>query len=762
MKKVVTLVLVIVLLAGLLSGCSGYGGLKVSLDKKDALEPSLFLTNQCDITYDGEGTGSSPWFKVNTGYANDPHVNFNFKQYLQLTGRGSVSSDTYKYIVLKIKTKNCNDNSFMLFANTGDMMSPDPNIFRSAFYDNTSSDWNYVMFDFSDSGLTGDYSYFRFDFEKTATSVGESCCVAEMIFLKTEGEALKFISTKSAMDRSLTDDEKKTVDGLLSKYKVRAPAEFTDYKRKTAAKEDSGLTLKFNHSFTRIAQEDTGAGGTDTYCMYLAKNELEACQLVLTAKEARDGLTVEVSDFTFENGSETLKTQGYDGTYFEVEGEHVIDPIPPLSGSFGVEKNTSKSLVIKTGTQTDSKPGAYKATVNVKNSSGEVVKTADIFAYVWDFVLPEETSCRTLMDLGWYGIYSYHECYEGDDGVLYKMYYDLLLENRVCAYNIPYNTNDGLFTDERVLPYLDNPRVRAFQAVGWKTDLNETNVKNAYSFLSQKPEWLDKAYFYPIDEPLTKSMLDDVNRYGQLLKENFPGYKLITPMHYTEDLSGDGTVDYFEYVKDSVTAWCPHNFFFSTWKDYMSNPKTYIGITPLIEKKLGEFPDRIKKEQQEGDEVWWYVTRVPNMPEATLLINCDAIGSRELFWLQKLYGIDHFLYYAVNDWSFKEYNYGVDPKFEIVNGNVKSYGNGVLVYCGKPYGINGPVESMRLELVRDGIEDFEYLTMLESMIGKESTDLIVRTVARSLTDWNKDTEAFSDLRIKLGTMIEAMAGSSAS
>ena len=756
MKKAVALLLTLSMVICLFTGCNNASGaIKVSLNNKSALESTLFLANECEISYNGSGTGSSPWFTTNVEYASDPYCAFNFQQYLTLTGRKNINSVEYPFVVLKMKSKNCNDNSFYLFANVNGNLFPDANLYRCSYYDNTSDDWCYVLFDFSASELQGDYSFFRFDFEKTATTKGEACCVGEMIFLKTEKDALSYMK-KTASGKDFTAAEQKELDKLLKDYRSSAPAAYTSYKPVKAPNEDSSLIMKFNHSFTRTAEEDISASGTDTYCMYLAKNELEACQLILTAKETREGLTLEVSEFVNEDGSAKLPADVFEGTYFEVEGENVIDPLPPLSGSFNVSKNKSKSFVIKTGTKADSKEGLYKATVNVKNGLGDVVKTAEIFTYVWNFELPEATSCKTLMDLSWYNVYAYHELYEGDGGILYQKYYDYLLENRVCSYNIPYNTNDGQFGDDRVISYLNNPRVTAFQALGWKTDLNDANVTAAYSYLSQKAEWLEKSYFYPVDEPLNTGMLDTVNRNGEILKKNFPGYKMIIPMHYTEDLAGDGSVDYFEYVKEYVNVWCPHNFFFSTWKDYLSNPKTYIYMTPLIEKKLGEFPERMKKEQEGGDEVWWYVTRVPNGPEATVLINCEGVGSRELFWLQKLFNIDGFLYYMCNEWAFKENNYGIDPKFEVVNGTVKSYGNGVLIYCGKPYGIDGPVGCLRLEIVRDGIEDFEYLTMLKNKLGEEKVNLIIRSLATSLTDWNHDAELFTETRIALGNMLSAL------
>ena len=64
---------------------------------------------------------------------------------------------------------------------------------------------------------------------------------------------------------------------------------------------------------------------------------------------------------------------------------------------------------------------------------------------MWNFTLPEETSCKTLTDIGWHNIYAVDpSLYNGDDGESYKAYYDYLLENRICGYNLPQivSTND--------------------------------------------------------------------------------------------------------------------------------------------------------------------------------------------------------------------------------------------------------------------------------------------------------------------------------
>ena len=57
----------------------------------------------------------------------------------------------------------------------------------------------------------------------------------------------------------------------------------------------------------------------------------------------------------------------------------------------------------------------------------------------------------------------------------------------------------------------------------------------------------------------------------------------------------------------------------------------------------------------------------------------------------------------------------------------KDEGDGFLFYPGKPYGIFGPVDTIRLHAIRDGIEDYETLWYLEKLYndaGKSAKELL--------------------------------------
>ena len=488
-------------------------------------------------------------------------------------------------------------------------------------------------------------------------------------------------------DSSTTETD---VDELLS-GRIPYSAAYDGYEAPSAEYEAEDLALWFNHAYTRTAEEETKHGEKITYRMTLARNETESCQLLLSSKTNREGLFAELTDFRNASGR-VLRADLFEGYYFEVQGRKIIDPLPPVRGAFSLAQGRSKTLLIKVYADAESEPGEYEALVRIKDSEGREIKKASLFAYVWNFVLPEETSCKTLTDLSWYNIYSYH--------------------------------------------------------------------RRSFRNLSKNPQWRKKAYFYPLDEPSNVEELEKIRVFAKLIKKYYSEeYKLIAPMHINAALDETCRTDFFNYVEDSVTVWCPHTYFFNTYAEYLENPELTYWMTEKLEEELGTFVERMDKKKSEGDEVWWYVTHTPAYPEITLTTESAAINYRILFWQQKLYDVNGFLYYSTNDWFGNGEDFGWNAKHETWNGTCDSYGNGVLIYCGAYMGIDGPVGSLRLECVRDGIEDFEYLSLLEKWCGKETLKKIVEKLTTSLGCYESNEEYFNELRESLGVLVEDVSDS---
>lgn len=109
---------------------------------------------------------------------------------------------------------------------------------------------------------------------------------------------------------------------------------------------------------------------------------------------------------------------------------------------------------------------------------------------------------------------------------------------------------------------------------------------------------------------------------------------------------------------------------------------------------------------RQGGRVWWFVNQLPPRPYANLLLDFMGVEHRALFWQAWAMGAEGFHYGGIN---FSKP--GVDP-WESQLDLTPAQGDGFLVYPGP----NGPVNSIRWEIVRDGLEDCDYLSLLRDRI----------------------------------------------
>ncbi|NLN04421.1 MAG: DUF4091 domain-containing protein [Clostridiaceae bacterium] len=512
-----------------------------------------------------------------------------------------------------------------------------------------------------------------------------------------------------------------------------------DYKPIIAEHEDSTLKLTFVHSFTKVAQDEKPKGN-NSYYIRLAKNEIEGCQFILYSENAKENLTAEITEFKNEAG-DAIPAELFIEHYISTGDEMTPDPLVPLSSEFNLEGSKSQAFYIKIKTTPDTPAGIYEAMLSIKDGS-KTIKQAKVFAKVWDFTLSEETACTTAMDLSHWAVYVKHEQWDSDDNELYKIYYDYLLENRINAYYLPYD-----LLDPRVDEYLDNPRVTSFCITGYKTNFNFDKLRAIHEKLSQKEEWFDKGYFYYVDEPTDIHLLNEIEFYGMNLETVYPGYKMVAP--FFTDIMVDYKTDQIEFMSKYIRIWCNKPYAYKTAKENKKEPK-YIVQSEKYDKQYGTYAERMEEFKKRGDKVWWYVCWEPQDPYANILMEQKGVVHRVLFWQQKQFNVDGFLYYAVNNWTENPWEDAITGKHLMPH----VYGDGVLIYDGAHVGIRGPIGSLRLEAVRDGIEDFEYLTMAEKELGKKKTNKIIKKVSKSILDYTKDDETFVKARIELGNKLE--------
>ena len=77
----------------------------------------------------------------------------------------------------------------------------------------------------------------------------------------------------------------------------------------------------------------------------------------------------------------------------------------------------------------------------------------------------------------------------------------------------------------------------------------------------------------------------------------------------------------------------------------------------------------------------------------------------------------------------------------------------MLFYPGTEAGIDGPIASVRLKNLRDGMEDYEYFVLLKNRGGADIVEEIVKNAVPTWGSWDQDTHRLLERRRKLAREI---------
>lgn len=176
--------------------------------------------------------------------------------------------------------------------------------------------------------------------------------------------------------------------------------------------------------------------------------------------------------------------------------------------------------------------------------------------------------------------------------------------------------------------------------------------------------------------------------------------------------------------------------------------------TPAIAKKI-ELPvcilDRFHLQYDElykpmidsGKEVWFYTCMEPLGNYANRFIEQPLIQTRILHWINYRYGAKGYLCWGLNSWRNDDVG-GEDIDW----GNVPA-GDCWIIYpdFGKVHG------SIRLEAMRDGINDYELLRLLEKIRPEKARQFAAETVV-DFDSYDNDINDFRRRRVQMLELLE--------
>jgi hypothetical protein len=559
------------------------------------------------------------------------------------------------------------------------------------------------------------------------------------------------------------------------------------------------LRLTALNGMERIGQDQEPYGAAKAE-IKSAKNEVESFQVVITApKENIKVVNVEISDLIGKNGEKIGKKNI---TLFRAEYVRVRrstpraelppglypDPlvpfINPLTGKpieprrqsqerwgepvttvghemyavpFELFKGQNQPIWVDVYVPKDVSAGLYEGKITV-TAAGNISAQIPVALTVWDFTLPDGPTHQNHLG-GLYNISRYFDVKRNSEEFqqIEMRYCRAMADNRINPpipqRLLPEVNSDGSlniiperhkalkeFIDKFHVTDFEIPRAPFFSLPHSTLNKDYKTIPPAarekairyyrefYDYL-KKNGWERRAYIYMLDEPNLRENYEQVLVLGRLVHDAIPELKcLVVEQTYTQDPS-------WPDIDPAVDIWCP--------------------LWSFIDEKT------INEKIAHGDEVWSYtalVQRAPRYhPEYDKVKGLDPpywhidrplTVYRVPIWINRRYNITGLLYWTTITTVIEPW---LNPAFS--HYGIHFNGGGFLFYPGAPCGIDGPVCSMRVKNLRDGMEDYEYFAILEKLAGKEVVTKIVNTIAPNWWDFSKEPEKFLAARENLAREI---------
>ena len=189
----------------------------------------------------------------------------------------------------------------------------------------------------------------------------------------------------------------------------------------------------------------------------------------------------------------------------------------------------------------------------------------------------------------------------------------------------------------------------------------------------------------------------------------------------------------------------------------------YLGKLDVYVPKLSHLSlwyPRFEQVRREGAELWFYVCCHPLGRYPNRFLDQSLLKARVLFWIHYLYDLDGYLHWGLN-------YYAGDPYTQEGISKDLPLGDRAIVYPGK----DSLLGSLRFSAQRDGIQDFEYLRVLQERLrdikhgaGEDAFWLdprqrsleLCRRVIWSFHDYTRDARVMLDTRRVIAEEIEAL------
>jgi uncharacterized protein (TIGR03382 family) len=465
-----------------------------------------------------------------------------------------------------------------------------------------------------------------------------------------------------------------------------------------------------------------------------AKNEFEAFQIAVSGAAA--GVSATATALTGPGApipaprlfrealiqvASPSATDGGTGWYPDALVPDVDDVVGEKRNAFPFDVPASETRVlwVELHVPADAAPGVYTGAVTVHLSGGDVAVPVSL--NVWDFALPSTSSLRSHFGLAWGDLPAGHGVSDAtpDLAALRARYSQLGLDHRIslgstddgyAASDLSHFVQyygplcDGTAPTQLKGAQLTTVTFRGGSATGsglttaarsWVTEFKKHALPDGKT-------WFDKLFDYTCDEPPTfckNQTWGDINTRSAALKAADPNFRTLVTTTLP-DADKNGVTNAIDILVPIVND--------------LDNKPGYDNAGPQRSKYDGFVAARA------GREVWTYQSCMSHgcggsdgyfTGWPSIVIDALSMRARAEQWLSFLFDLSGELYWD----SAYAYQLG-DAWTSQWAAEFTGNGDGTLFYPGTPAKIGGsthiPVASLRLKMIREGMEDFEYLKAL--------------------------------------------------
>lgn len=473
--------------------------------------------------------------------------------------------------------------------------------------------------------------------------------------------------------------------------------------------------------------------------VFAAKGEYEGVHLILTSREKDvSGIDFKAGDLTLAGDSQVVFPKENIEVFFEkyLEVKKVYekngastglypDALVPMQSIVECDENrmaagTNQGLYVRFNVPVEQPAGIYTGKMLLSFGGNNV--DIPVRLEIVNLTVSQETHSRTYFISEW----QYRLGELDSTQAMLEKYIEAGLEYRISPAGVvidkTYDEEGIDFYVETAAKYMKNPKCThiaiPFQSKTQTVNVNgEMLTANAFdvdvikkvlnAFIEKSFEdnfdYVKKLGTHLVDEPQLNNALTRTKVVSTLFRQSVE--------EVASKLEGESCTD---TALQAQLAESVRNIRAVITASYAPEYADYIDTwCPTVDYYDTEV-QREKYAQQE--EKWWYTCISPRTPFPTYHIEDTLLSARALSWMQAEYDVIGNLYWATNVYAnydgskyvnIDDFFEGDASRFHQVNGD------GFLFYPGKPYGIDGPIGSLRLEAIRDGLEEYEVLYALK-------------------------------------------------